>query len=88
MCLAIPGRVLSVTSEFGLRSGRVDFSGTVITACLEYVPEAAIGDYVLVHAGVAISVLDQAEAERTLRLWNQMLTTGPDSPEAESERDR
>lgn len=88
MCLAIPGRVLSIASESGLRSGRVDFSGTVITACLEYVPEAAIGDYVLVHAGVAICVLDQAEAERTLLLWNQMLTASQDSPETEEGRDR
>ena len=73
MCLAIPGRILSISTTSGLSMGRIDFSGTIISACLEYVPEAEVGDYVFVHAGVAITVLDETEAERTLTLWQQMI---------------
>lgn len=73
MCLAIPGKLLSISTETGLSMGRIDFSGTIIGACLEYVPEAEIGDYVMVHAGFAISKLDEAEAQRTLDLWREMI---------------
>ena len=73
MCLAIPGKVVSISPETGLSMGQIDFSGTVIKACLEYVPEAEVGDYVVVHAGFAISKLDEAEAHRTLDLWREMI---------------
>ena len=68
MCLAIPGRVLEIFEDHGLRMGRVDFGGTVKKACLEQLPEASVGDYVLVHVGFALSVVDPAEAERTYKL--------------------
>ena len=65
MCLAIPGRILSMTGDDPLmRVGRVDFGGIVKEINLAYVPEAALGDYVLVHVGFAISVIDAAEAMR------------------------
>jgi hydrogenase expression/formation protein HypC len=65
VCLAVPGRVLSVSGDDPvLRSGRVDFGGVVKEIHLAYTPEAAPGDYVLVHVGFAITVLDEAEAER------------------------
>jgi len=65
MCLAIPGLILSLSGEDPiLRSGRVDFGGVVKEINLAYAPEARVGDYVLVHVGFAISVLDEAEAER------------------------
>lgn len=73
MCLAIPGRIVDVFDDHGLRMGRIDYSGTVNTACLEYVPEASKGKYVLVHAGFAISTLDEAEAQKTLDLWDEMV---------------
>ena len=73
MCLAIPGRIVDVYEDHGLKMGRVDYSGTVNTACLEYVPEAESGEYVLVHAGFAISVLDEDEARKTLALWDEMV---------------
>jgi hydrogenase expression/formation protein HypC len=63
MCLAIPGQVLSVV-EGDLRMGRVSFGGIIKAICLAFVPEASIGDYVIVHAGFAISRIDEAEAER------------------------
>lgn len=73
MCLAIPGRLIESYDEHGLPMGRVDYSGTVNTACLAYVPDARVGQYVLVHAGFAISVLDEDEARKTLALWDEMV---------------
>jgi len=72
MCLAIPGKLIERYDDNGLAMGRVDYDGTVQTACLVCVPEVTIGDYVLVHAGFAISVIDAAEAERTLAMWQQL----------------
>ena len=73
MCLAIPGKIVDLFEDHGLKMGRVDYSGTVNTACLEYVPDASTGQYVLVHAGFAISVLDEDEAQKTLALWDEMV---------------
>jgi hydrogenase expression/formation protein HypC len=68
MCLAVPGQVLSIEGEDELtRRGRVAFGGIVKEVNLAYVPEAVIGDYVLVHAGFAITIVDAVEAQRTLR---------------------
>lgn len=67
MCLAVPGRVLDIEGDEPLtRCGRIGFGGVVRHVCLAYVPEAREGDYVLVHAGFAISVIDEAEAMKTL----------------------
>ncbi|MDD5655816.1 MAG: HypC/HybG/HupF family hydrogenase formation chaperone [Elusimicrobia bacterium] len=67
MCLGIPGRIVSVREDDGLPSGKIDFGGAVKDACLAYVPEAKVGDYVIVHAGFAISVVDEAEARQVFR---------------------
>jgi len=72
MCLAIPGKVIEVFEDRGLRMGRVDFGGTVKKACLEQLPEAGVGDYVLVHVGFALSLVDPAEAERTYRFLEEL----------------
>ncbi|MDM8355499.1 HypC/HybG/HupF family hydrogenase formation chaperone [Pandoraea communis] len=67
MCLAVPGQVLSIEGDDPLlRQGRVAFAGIVKQACLAYVPEAKPGDYVLVHAGFAIAVIDEVQALSTL----------------------
>ena len=67
MCLAVPGQLLSVDGGDALtRQGRVSFAGVIKMASLAYVPEAQPGDFVLVHAGFAITVLDETEARRTL----------------------
>ncbi|MGA7305091.1 MAG: HypC/HybG/HupF family hydrogenase formation chaperone [Rhodothermales bacterium] len=73
MCLAIPGRLIETYDQHGLEMGRVDYSGAVNTACLAYVPGVTVGQYVLVHAGFAISVLDEEEAQKTLALWDEMV---------------
>ena len=65
MCLAIPGKVVETFEKIGMRMARVQFGGIAREVCLEYVPEAQIDDYVLVHVGFAISQIDEAEAERT-----------------------
>ena len=80
MCLAVPGEVLSIEGDDPLtREGRIAFAGIVKRANLAYVPEAGVGDYVLVHAGIAISVIDQAEALKTLAYLEQ-LTESDDAP--------
>jgi hydrogenase expression/formation protein HypC len=74
MCLAIPGRVIDIFEENGLRIGRMDFAGVLKSACLEYVPEIRIGQYAVVHAGFAIGIIDEKEAEETAALWQKMQT--------------
>ena len=72
MCLAVPGRILSAEGEDFARIARVSFGGTVREVSLAYVPEAGMGDYVIVHAGFAISVMDEAEALRTYDCWKEI----------------
>jgi hydrogenase expression/formation protein HypC len=72
MCLAIPGKVLEISEQSGMRTGRVQFGGIVREACLDYVPQANVGDYVLVHVGFAISMVDAEEAARTYELLEEM----------------
>jgi hydrogenase expression/formation protein HypC len=64
MCLGIPGKVLTVEEDGELRMARVEFGGIVKEACLAYVPEARAGDYVIVHAGFAISRVDEEQARQ------------------------
>ena len=66
MCLAVPGKILSVSEQADIRLARVSFGGIIKEVRLDFVPEAGPGDYVIVHVGVAISRLDEAEAARTL----------------------
>lgn len=72
MCLAIPGKVVSVEQSNGLRTARIQFGGIVRQASLDFVPEAQVGDYVMVHVGYAISRVDAEEAERTYQLLEEM----------------
>lgn len=72
MCLAVPGKITELHEADGVRMAKVDFGGITREACLEYVPEAVPGDYVIVHVGFAISRLDEAEAARTLEYLKEM----------------
>lgn len=72
MCLAIPGKILEIQGEGPLRTARVQFGGIVRQVSLNFVPEAELGDYVMVHVGFAISRVDAAEAERTYKLLQEM----------------
>ena len=72
MCLAVPGKVLAMEERDGSRVARVQFGGIVRQAYLDFVPETAVGDYVMVHVGFAISRVDAEEAQRTYRLLEAM----------------
>jgi hydrogenase expression/formation protein HypC len=71
MCLAIPGKILDIEELSGIRFGRVEFGGILRQTCLDLVPDAHPGDYVLVHVGVALTKVDEAEAARTLELMER-----------------
>jgi len=66
MCLAIPGKIVEIYEAGGLKMGKIDFNGIKREACLEYVPEARIGDYTVIHVGFAISLLSEKEARESL----------------------
>jgi hydrogenase expression/formation protein HypC len=72
MCLAVPGKIINISGQDELRAGDVSFGGIVKRVNLAYVPEARIGDHVMVHVGFAISVVDEAEARNTLEYLQQM----------------
>lgn len=72
MCLGIPGKIIDIYEQAGLRMGRVDFGGVIKEACLAYVPEAQVGDYTIVHVGFALNIIDEAEAQKTLALFNEI----------------
>ena len=71
MCLGIPGRILEVREERATRMATIDFGGVTKDICLAYVPDIEVGDYAIVHAGFAITRLDEASAQETLRLMSE-----------------
>ena len=72
MCLGIPGKIIEVSKVDLIKMGKVDFSGVELEVCLEATPEAKVNDYVIVHAGFAISVLSETEANETLAILNEI----------------
>ncbi len=76
MCLGIPGKIIDIYDTSGLRMGKVDFGGAVREVCLAYVPEAPVGDYVLIHVGFAISRISEEEALESMALLRQMADLG------------
>jgi hydrogenase expression/formation protein HypC len=73
MCLAIPGKIISISGRDPLeRTGRIDFGGIIKEASLACVPESVVGDYVIVHVGFALSRVDEAEAEKIFEYVRQM----------------
>ncbi len=72
MCLAIPGRIVDLHQAHGVRMAKVEFGGISREACLEYLPEAGIGDFVMIHVGFAISKVDEEEAARSYRYLEEM----------------
>ncbi len=72
MCLGIPGKITEIYEKDSLRMAKVDFGGIVKEACLAYTPEAKVGDYALIHVGFAISLMDEEEAQATLKLLDEV----------------
>lgn len=72
MCLAVPGKVVGIEDRDGTRMARVDFGGVVKDVCLAFVPEAQVGEYVIVHVGFALQRLDEESAMASLELFDQL----------------
>jgi len=73
MCLGVPGQIMAITEQAdGLCMGRVSFAGIIKEVCLAYLPEAVVGDYVIVHVGFAISRVDEAEAKQVFEYLDRM----------------
>ncbi len=68
MCLAIPGKIISIEENSNPKMAKVSFGGAIKNICVDWVPEAKVGDYVLVHVGFALNIIDEKEAEETLKL--------------------
>ena len=84
MCLAIPGKVVEAFDQGGMQMARVQFGGIIREACLEYVPDTKVGEYVLVHVGFAISRVDEEEAHRTYQALAELDQLGElDIPEVQ-----
>ncbi|MBN1911189.1 MAG: HypC/HybG/HupF family hydrogenase formation chaperone [Pirellulales bacterium] len=85
MCLGVPGRILETYEKDSLPMGKVDFGGIAKEICLAYTPEAQVDQYVLVHVGFALSVIDEAEAEETFAYLREIAEAG-EAEEAEMKR--
>ena len=72
MCLGVPGKIVEIYEKNGLKMAKVDFGGIFREACLDYVPEATVGEYCVIHVGFAISLLSESEAMETLDLLRQI----------------
>ncbi len=72
MCLAIPGKLTEIYQKDSLLMAKIDFGGISKEICLEYTPEAKVGDYALIHVGFAISLMDEDEAQETLKLLKEI----------------
>ncbi|MGA2112164.1 MAG: HypC/HybG/HupF family hydrogenase formation chaperone [Anaerolineales bacterium] len=79
MCLAVPGKILEIHQANGVDMAKVDFEGVQREACLMYLPEAKVGDYILVHVGFAMSLLSEEEALASLDLLRQVADAEPEN---------
>jgi hydrogenase expression/formation protein HypC len=73
MCLGVPGKIIEIYETDGLKMGVIDFGGVKREACLEYVPEAELGGYAIVHVGFAISLVSEEEAQQTLDMLREIM---------------
>jgi len=76
MCLGIPGKILKIYEENSIKMSDVDFNGITVKVCLETTPQAEVGNYVIVHAGFAINLLEESEALETLAMLDQISKLG------------
>ena len=72
MCLAVPGKIVSIDASGDLKMAAVDFSGVIRDICIEWLPEAGIGDYVLAHVGTALSMIDEESAKASLDAFDEI----------------
>ena len=76
MCLGIRGKITEIYEHNGLQMGKIDFGGVVREACLQYVPEAKIGDYTLIHVGFALNIISEEDAMETLEILRSISDLG------------
>jgi len=72
MCLAVPGKVIEIKQNEPILMGKVDFGGVAREVCLEAVPEVKLGDYVIIHAGFALNILSEQEAQDSLQAFREL----------------
>lgn len=72
MCLGIPGKIIEIEDSIGMKMAKIDFGGVIRSACIEAIPEAKVGDYTIIHAGFALNILSEAEAQDTLTLLQEI----------------
>ena len=86
MCLGVPGKIIELYENAGLHMARFDFGGVVREACVDFLPEAKVGDYTIIHAGFALNLIDEEDALETLKLLGEIGTLAAelDNPEAEN----
>lgn len=72
MCLGIPGKIVEIYEQENMKMCKIDFGGTTREVCLDFVPEAKLGDYTIIHVGFAISLLSEEEAMETLKLLQEI----------------
>jgi hydrogenase expression/formation protein HypC len=80
--------VIEIYDQNGLKMGKIDYGGTLQEACLEYCPEVNIGEYAIVHAGFAISILDEDEAKASLDAWRELEDASREAEQADSQNSR
>ncbi len=78
MCLGVPGKVIELYEANGMKMAKVDFGGVIKEACMAYLPEVQVGDYVIVHVGFGLSILDEQEAAETMELFRQIEAAAED----------
>lgn len=72
MCLGVPGKIIEIYSTGALKMAKVDFDGVIREACIEAIPDAKVGDYTIIHAGFALNLLSEEEAQITLQALNEL----------------
>ena len=85
MCLGVPGKIVEIYEKDGMQMGKVDFGGVTRETCLDFVPEAVVGDYTVIHVGFAISLLSEEEAQKTLEMLQEISDLGEELGLYESE---
>ena len=72
MCLGVPGKIIEIYEKDGMKMGKVDFGGVIRESCLDFVPEAQLNDFTIIHVGFAISLLSEEEANKTLEMLREI----------------
>lgn len=83
MCLGVPGKIIELYDNLGLHMARIDFGGVVREACMDFLPEAKVGDYTIIHAGFALNLLSEEEALETLALMREIGSLAAEFDDAE-----